>query len=354
MKHKVIGLALMLMLVVSVAPVVGQDALPVLVVQEKWFPQSQFVCTIVADELGLDTMYGVDLQRREGGFEVNYMALLAAGQVDVTYGWAIEFLRATAEDFAPVNVAQFYQLPTNGLVMLRSHAEELGVQTLADLANVDNLLLTWWINGNESGYEALLASVGMTLGKDYQHNSLGGDMNSLAYGEADAASVVRYNEWATLLETEDQNGYGFSEDDLLVFWFEDYVPFFEDGWWVLPENLEDPEFVDALTRGLAATMHGCEWAVAHPEEAVEIVMNASPTAMLRDFHERTQFAEVMRVTFGGEVPLGYADMAGFAHNLQMAVDYGIIPDGKFTGPEDFVTHDIWLAAMEMLYPAPVQ
>ena len=121
-------------------------------------------------------------------------------------------------------------------------------------------------------------------------------------GGVDAASAMWYNEYHTLLAS------GLDRKDLRVFFYRDLdLNFPEDGIYTLDKTLaSDPSLCRAV---VDASLRGWEYAFAHPEEALDIVlaqMRAAHVPVSRA-HQRFMLArmrDVMLPQTPGDPPLG--------------------------------------------------
>jgi len=121
-------------------------------------------------------------------------------------------------------------------------------------------------------------------------------------GGVDAASGMWYNEYHTLLAS------GLDRKDLRVFFYRDLdLNFPEDGIYTLDKTLKaDPGLCRAV---VDASLRGWEYAFAHPEEALDIVlaqMHASHVPVSRA-HQRfmlERMRDVMLPQTPGDPPLG--------------------------------------------------
>ncbi|MDD3445796.1 MAG: ABC transporter substrate-binding protein, partial [Zavarzinia sp.] len=81
----------------------------------------------------------------------------------------------------------------------------------------------------------------------------------------------------------------------------------EDGLYVLEDKLKDPKFVETMAKFVAASMKGWDYARAHPDEAVAIVLENDATGAQTEGHQKTMMEEVNKLTEGSTGVLDPAD-----------------------------------------------
>lgn len=114
-------------------------------------------------------------------------------------------------------------------------------------------------------------------------------------GGLDAVSAMWYNEYHTLVS------YGLNPEEMVTFRFSDLgqnLP--EDGIYCLASTYEQqPELVRALVR---ATVQGWEYAFAHPEETLDIVVRAMKERKVRAnrAHQRWMLARMQDIILPGK------------------------------------------------------
>ena len=95
----------------------------------------------------------------------------------------------------------------------------------------------------------------------------GFNVDPLLQKQADCISTMTYNEYWQVIDAS------YKPDQLVVFNYTDEgVSTLEDGLFAMEDKLKDPAFVDKMARFVKASMKGWDYARAHPEEAVKIVL----------------------------------------------------------------------------------
>ncbi|WP_404402589.1 ABC transporter substrate-binding protein [Pelagibacterium halotolerans] len=250
-------------LMASAAPVFAQDLDP-LTFQLKWVNQGQFAGYLVAKDLGYYEEAGLDVTINPGGPDIAPEQVIAGGGADIITTWMAAGLAARERGVPLVNVAQ----PFAGTALEMVCSEESGVETTADFPGKT---LGVWFFGNEYPFYAWMAKLGLPTdgsegGVEVLRQAFSAD--PLLQGQADCISVMRYNEYKQVLDA------GIPEDSLTLFNFSDEgVGMLEDGLYVMEDRLEDPEFVDQITRFVEASMRGWQYAIDNPEDAAQIVID---------------------------------------------------------------------------------
>ncbi len=213
-----------------------------------------FVGAYVAQEKGFFDAVGLDVTIRHSAGRGEHLQLLTAGKVDVTTQDAGVLLRRRADPGLPlVSIALIGQRGQQAFVALASS----GLETPKD-----------W-EGHKVGYKgtpppdlfALMDAAGVDVNKVDLVN-VGFDPRVLTEGLVDVYPVFKSNEpyllrkWGYELTLWDAADYG--------------VPTLGLTYVTTPQIIEqDP---DRIQRFLKAALKGIEYAAAHPDEAVEIVL----------------------------------------------------------------------------------
>jgi NitT/TauT family transport system substrate-binding protein len=113
---------------------------------------------------------------------------------------------------------------------------------------------------------------------------------------------MTYNEYWQVIDA------GYKPEQLVVFKYEDQdVATLEDGLYVMEDKLKDPAFVDKMARFVKASMKGWDYARAHPEEVVKIVLDADSTGAQTEHHQTQMLSEINKLTQGSDGKLDKAD-----------------------------------------------
>jgi NitT/TauT family transport system substrate-binding protein len=130
-------------------------------------------------------------------------------------------------------------------------------------------------------------------------------------------------------------------DQLTVFKYQDQgVAALEDGLYTTDSELKDPASSDKLARFVKASMLGWQYAIAHQDEAVKIVMANDTAGTQTVAHQTRQMSEIAKLIGGSSHGLGYLDDA--AANRTVDVLMAGKSDPVITKkPVGAWTHSVW-------------
>ncbi|MEM7443463.1 MAG: ABC transporter substrate-binding protein [Pseudomonadota bacterium] len=304
-------------------------------VQLKWVTQSQFAGYFVADALGFYDDVGLDVTVNPGGPDIAPPQVIAAGGADVVVEWMPAALAARERGVDLVNVAQIFD--RSGM-MLTCSAES----GITEPEHFEGKTLGVWFAGNEYPFLSWMSRLDHTFeGSDAEVTVLrqGFNVDPLLDGQADCISTMIYNEYWQVVDA------GVPEDELVVFFYEDQgVATLEDGLYTLSENLEDPEFVDRLARFIAATIRGWEYAIEHPDEAAQLVVDADP-AGVADFDVQLRQMENIATLIQGD-EIGRLSPEAFERTVEVLLSGESDPVINEHPGEAAWTHQAWEASQE--------
>ena len=128
------------------------------------------------------------------------------------------------------------------------------------------------------------------------------NVDPLIQKQADCISTMTYNEYWQVIDA------GYKPAQLVVFNYEDEgVATLEDGLYAMEDKLKDPAFVDKMARFVKASMKGWDYARAHPDEAVKIVLDNDSTGAQTEHHQKQMMSEINKLTEGSDGRLDVAD-----------------------------------------------
>jgi NitT/TauT family transport system substrate-binding protein len=265
--------------------------------QLKWVTQAQFAGYYVAKDKGFYKEAGLDVTINPGGPDIAPEQVIAGGRADVIVDWMPAALAAREKGLPLVNIAQPFK--KSGLEL--TCRNESGIKSPADFK--DKTLGVWFF-GNEYPFLAWMAKLGIKT-----DGSAGGvkvikqgfNVDPLLQKQADCISTMTYNEYWQLIEA------GMKADDLTVFKYEDQgVATLEDGLYVMEDKLKDPKFVETMAKFVKASMKGWDYARAHPEEAVKIILDNDASGAQTEQHQTTMIQEINKLTEGSDGTLDTA------------------------------------------------
>lgn len=219
----------------------------------QWLPQAQFAGFFAAKDLGYYEEEGIDMTLLSGGPDILASEYLETGRAD----FATMFLTTgiqRRETLPIVNIAQFVQRSALMLIAMKSS----DIKTFKDL---NGRKVGLWANEFQTQARALFRRYHIDVTVVPQTSSL----DLFLRGGVAACSGMWYNEYHTLLT------YGLDESDLQPLFFNDAgLNFPEDGIYCLEKTAAQRS---ELCRGLVrATIRGWQYAFAHPEETLDLVI----------------------------------------------------------------------------------
>jgi NitT/TauT family transport system substrate-binding protein len=293
--------------------------------QLKWVTQAQFAGYYVALDKGFYEAEDLNVTVLPGGPDIAPTQVIAGGSADVVVDWMPAALAARENGLPLVNIAQ----PFKSSGMMLTCWADVGIEKPEDLAN---RTLGVWFFGNEYPFLSWMSSLGIkTEGKaegSVEVLKQGFNVDPLLQRQADCISTMTYNEYWQVIDA------GVTPEELITFKYEDQgVATLEDGLYVLEENLEDPAFVDKMSRFVKASMQGWKWAEENPEEAAMIVLDYDETGAQTEEHQIRMMGEVAKLTAGSNGALDMADYERTVATLLAGGSDPVItkePEGAYT------------------------
>ncbi|MGR3466962.1 MAG: ABC transporter substrate-binding protein [Shimia sp.] len=300
--------------------------------QLQWVTQAQFAGYYVALENGYYDAADLDVTILPGGPDIAPPQVLAGGGADAMLNWMPSALAARERGLPVVNIAQPFK--SSGLML--TCWKDTGIEGPEDFVGKT---IGVWFFGNEYPFLSWMSQEGISTdgGEDgVTVLKQGFNVDPLLQRQADCISTMTYNEYGQVLDA------GVSEDELVTFRYEEQgVATLEDGIYVLEENLEDPAFVDKMTRFVAASMEGWKWAEENPEEAAMIVLEYDETGAQSEAHQVRMMGEIAKLTAGSNGALDPADYQRTVDTLLAGGSDPVITEA----PEGAWTHVITDAAL---------
>jgi len=311
--------------------VAGMAATPMLAdeanevtLQLQWVTQSQFAGYYVAQDKGFYEEEGLDVTILPGGPDIAPPQVLAGGGADAMLNWMPSALAAREKGLPVVNIAQPFK--TSGLML--TCWKDTGITGVQDFKG---RTIGVWFFGNEYPFLSWMAQEGISTdgGEDgVTVLKQGFNVDPLLQREADCISTMTYNEYGQVLDA------GVNPDELITFKYEDQgVATLEDGIWVLEENLDDPVFVDKMTRFVRASMKGWKYAEENVAEAGAIIIENDETGAQSEAAQVRMMEEVAKLTAGSNGALDEADYQRTVDTLLAGGSDPVIskqPEGAWT------------------------
>lgn len=290
----------------------------------KWLPQAQFAGFYYAKEKGFYKEEGIDLTINPGGPNLLTENLVATGADTFGLSGGTDSVMGAIDKGLPiVSIGVAHQITPFVFVTRESGP----VKTLQD---VEGKKATTWFTGANYVLLGMLANAGVDPSKvDLQPQQV--SVTPFVNGDIDVITATWYNELYTIRDR-------MKGEPLKMFVAEDFgMTFPRDTLIVSKETAQNnPELVKAFLR---ASIKGWKEAIKHPDEAVDIIMKASPT--LNRAHQEYMLTEAYRLMTAGKAStegLFYVDQAAIktAHDfllankaLPAAVDVNASFDGSF-------------------------
>ncbi|RYE08138.1 MAG: ABC transporter substrate-binding protein [Hyphomicrobiales bacterium] len=298
----------------------GASAADALRLQLKWVTQAQFAGYIVAEAKGFYDAADLDITILPGGPNVAPEQVIAGGGADIIVDWMGGAAAAREKGVPLVNIAQPYK--RSGLMMICP--TETGIKTEADFKGKT---LGVWFFGNEYPFFAWMNKLGLSTaeGGDVKVLQQSFDIQPMIQKQADCISVMTYNEYGQALDA------GYGPDNLTIFNYTELGnDLLEDGLYVMEDTLADPAKVDAYARFVKASMEGWAYALANPDEAAQIVVDADESGAAELAHQRYMVGEVSKLVDANDPKL---DIAAYDRTIKALIDQKIItaePTGAYS------------------------
>ncbi len=301
--------------------------------QLRWITQAQFAGYYVALDKGFYSQEGLEVTIQPGGPDVETIPAITDGRADIIVEWMPPALAAREQGIALVNIAQPFK--SSGMMLVCR--KDAGVATSADFRGKR---IAVWFSGNEYPFLSWMSQLGIPVtGGPDGIELLRQDFNidPLLDRQAACISAMSYNEYGQVLDA------GVSLDELVVFKYEDHgVATLEDGLYVLEGKLGDPAFSDRMVRFVRASLRGWRYAVQHPEETVEIILDNDSTGTLTEKHQTRMMGEIARLVAGTDGSLRPSDYQRTVATLLAGSSDPVItrePEGAWTHEITDATED---------------
>lgn len=308
-------------------------------IQLKWVTQAQFAGYFAAEAMGFYDEMDLDVTIKPGGPDIVPPQVIAAGGADVVVDWLPSAMAARERGVPLVNVAQFF----NRSGMMLTCTTESGITGPEDFGGKT---LGVWFGGNEYPFLSWMDKLGLSWsGADAEVTVLrqGFNVDPILDGQADCISTMIYNEYWQVVDA------GIAEDDLVTFFYEDQgVATLEDGLYALEDNLGDADYMDKLSRFIAASIKGWQYAVDNPAEAAGFVVDADASGAATQEIQQRQMENIATLIPGSEKGLGYLEPAAFQRTIDVLLGGESDPVITADPGEAAWTHAAWEAAQSKL------
>ena len=321
-----LGLVLCIALLLACGPEPTPTEPPVEAVslQLQWVTQAQFAGYYVALDKGWYREEGIDLTINPGGPDLVPLDLVTAGTHDFGTVLLADLIVAVQDGKPLVSIAQIQQ--SNGLLLLAHKSS--GIEGPADFVGKR---VGVWLGGWEAQFDALMAREGLTAG-DFELVSQGFSMDPFLAGSLDVASAMIYNEYHVVLES------GVRAESLNIIDYANYGLDFPGDTLFTSRRLAQ-ENPDLCARMVRASLRGWEYAVQHPEEAVDIVLKYDQSGIQTESHQLSMMEEIAKLVSLPLRPIGFTDRDDVRRTIDTLLSYGVL--SQAVQPDDVFTNEFW-------------
>ena len=293
-------------------------------IQLKWVAQAQFAGYFVAREKGFYKDVGLDVTINPGGPDVAPPQVIAGGGADVVVDWMPSALASREKGVPLVNISQTFK--HSGLEL--TCRADTGIIQPTDLKGKT---VGIWYGGNEYPFLSWMSKLGYKTDGSPDGVKVikqGFNVDPILQKQADCVSTMTYNEYWQVIDG------GFTPSQLVVFKYEDMgVATLEDGLWVMEPKLKDPAFVANMAKFVKASMQGWDYAKAHPDEAVKIILAGDTTGAKTEKDQARMMGEIGKLldTDNGELdPKDYERTVGILMSGKSDPVITKMPTGAWT------------------------
>ncbi len=267
-------------------------------IQLKWVAQAQFAGYFVAKEKGFYKDAGLDVTINPGGPDVAPPQVIAGGGADVVVDWMPSALASREKGVPLVNISQTFK--HSGLEVVCR--KDTGITKPTDLKGKT---VGIWYGGNEYPFLSWMSKLGFKTDGSKDGVKIikqGFNVDPILQKQADCVSAMTYNEYWQIVDG------GFKPSDLVVFKYEtEGVATMEDGLYAMEPKLKDPAFVAKMAKFVKASMKGWDYAKAHPDEAVKIILAGDTTGAKTEKDQKRMMGEVGKLLASGDGKLDPKD-----------------------------------------------
>ncbi len=227
-----------------------------------WLPQAQFAGYYVAREKGIYEKYGLDVEVLMGGHNFPAIPVLTEDKTDLVSMFLSGAIKAKARGVDMVDVCQLSQ--RSALIFVSK--KESGIDK-PDGFNGKKIGV--W----RSDFQELPRAFLNKFDIDAEIVPITSTVNLFLWGGIDIMCVMWYNEYHQILN------FGINPDELNTFHFYDYdLNYPEDGIFCMESFYHENK--EAVEKFVKATIEGWNYAFAHKEEALDIVLERMEKVMV--------------------------------------------------------------------------
>jgi NitT/TauT family transport system substrate-binding protein len=277
---------------------VSAQAADKVTIQLKWVAQAQFAGYFVAKEKGFYKDAGLDVTINPGGPDVAPPQVIAGGGADVVVDWMPSALASREKGVPLVNISQTFKHSGLELVCRK----DTGITKPEDLKGKT---VGIWYGGNEYPFLSWMSKLGFKTDGSKDGVKIikqGFNVDPILQKQADCVSAMTYNEYWQIIDG------GFKPSDLIVFNYEKQgVATMEDGLYAMETKLKDPAFAAKMAKFVKASMKGWDYAKAHLDEAVKIILAGDSTGAKTAKDQTRMMGEIGKLLASGNGELDPKD-----------------------------------------------
>jgi NitT/TauT family transport system substrate-binding protein len=284
-------------------------ALTFVTLQLQWVTQAQFAGYFVALDKGWYRDEGIDLTIKPGGPDLTPVDLVSAGISDFGTTLLADLALAIGKEKPVISIGQIQQ--ANGLLLITK--KDSGIKQPKDFLGKR---IGVWMGSWEAQFNALLAKEGLNF-NDVSLVAQGWSMKPFLRGELDVASAMIYNEYHVVLES------GIKPEELNIIDYAHYgLDFPGDVLFTSQQMLKkDPSL---CRRMLRTSLKGWQYAMEHPEEAVDIVLKFDKSGIQTKQHQLSMMKEITKLVQVKGRRLGYTDEVTVKRMIDLLLRYKIL------------------------------
>jgi NitT/TauT family transport system substrate-binding protein len=252
---------------------------------------------------------GIELTIKPGGPDLVAIDLVATGTSDFGTTLLPDTTVAIQKGKPVISIAQIQQ--TNGLLLIAQKSSGI-----TQPKNFIGKRVGIWLGSWEAQFNALLAKEGIAP-QDIRVVSQGWSMDPFLKGDLDVASVMIYNEYHVVLES------GMKPDDLNIIDYADYGLDFPGDVFLTNHQMVE-QHPDLCLRMLRTSLRGWQYALEHPEEAVDIVLKYDKSGVQTRQHQLSMMAEMAKLVQIPGHPLGHIDQATIQRMIDTLLRYKVL------------------------------
>jgi NitT/TauT family transport system substrate-binding protein len=279
-------------------PVATAHAADKVTIQLKWVAQAQFAGYFVANAKDFYKDAGLDVTVNPGGPDVAPPQVIAGGGADVVVDWMPSALASREKGVPLVNISQTFKHSGLELVCRK----DTGIKTPEDFKGKK---IGIWYGGNEYPFLNWMSKLGISTNGGATGVTVikqGFNVDPILQKQADCVSAMTYNEYWQIIDG------GYKPSELVVFNYEkEGVATLEDGLYAMEPKLKDPAFVGKMAKFVKASVKGWEYAKAHEDEAVKIILATDTTGSKTEKDQKRMMGEIAKLLAPGNEELDPKD-----------------------------------------------